>query len=740
MKGILRSIYYSFPIQLMLLHLRKQQLLLAFWILLAAIVNGSIMRSFGAVSIFLAPEYLGQVSFLSGVFTGLSFGVFFMSWNIASFLFFSRHFKFLAATSKPFRNYTINNLGIPFVFLIYYFVHLMRFELSSELMNLTDVIVLPLGILTGLSLLLIISFIYIAGSERAIHRTLKSRKNPPNNSLLPIIKNIRPIDETKQIQVANYFSGFFKVRYPRPVLHYNRRFLERVFERNHYAAFLAIIFAFFLLMNYGYFLDKRMFQLPAASSVLLFFSILIAATGAFVYWLKGWSVLVFIGIIAVFNWLIDQEVIDMRNKAFGLSYQNQDQWPEYSTDHLLTVASSERCMRDSINMIRLLEQWKDNQQTAKPYLYLMSVSGGGIRSATFSFHTMRSIDSTLQGNLMKKLFLFSGASGGMFGATYYRELYRQKSKDAGVWQLDEKYGENISRDLLNPIFSSLVTRDLITPSQYFTVGAYRYVKDRGYAFEEQLNYNTGHILKGTLRDYFADEAYVRIPLGIYLSTVSQDGRKLMICSQPVSFLMHPQPDSTSGVTVEPDAIDYVSYFEKQNPYNIRLLTALRMNATFPIVLPNVWLPTQPVVDVMDAGMRDNYGMEINCRFLHKFRKWIQENTSGVVLLQIRDHKKSERKKETRDYGLGDIFYKPFTALQNNFYSVQDYYLESMMSYLQESVNIKRFVFVYEPLPNKPNATLNFHLTTDEKRSVIESASSSQIQSLLHQLSQIPVRE
>jgi hypothetical protein len=724
----------------MLLHLRKQQLLLAFWILLAAIVNGSIMRSFGAVSIFLAPEYLGQVSFLSGVFTGLSFGVFFMSWNIASFLFFSRHFKFLAATSKPFRNYTINNLGIPFVFLIYYFVHLMRFELSSELMNLTDVIVLPLGILTGLSLLLIISFIYIAGSERAIHRTLKSRKNPPNNSLLPIIKNIRPIDETKQIQVANYFSGFFKVRYPRPVLHYNRRFLERVFERNHYAAFLAIIFAFFLLMNYGYFLDKRMFQLPAASSVLLFFSILIAATGAFVYWLKGWSVLVFIGIIAVFNWLIDQEVIDMRNKAFGLSYQNQDQWPEYSTDHLLTVASSERCMRDSINMIRLLEQWKDNQQTAKPYLYLMSVSGGGIRSATFSFHTMRSIDSTLQGNLMKKLFLFSGASGGMFGATYYRELYRQKSKDAGVWQLDEKYGENISRDLLNPIFSSLVTRDLITPSQYFTVGAYRYVKDRGYAFEEQLNYNTGHILKGTLRDYFADEAYVRIPLGIYLSTVSQDGRKLMICSQPVSFLMHPKPDSTSGVTVEPDAIDYVSYFEKQNPYNIRLLTALRMNATFPIVLPNVWLPTQPVVDVMDAGMRDNYGMEINCRFLHKFRKWIQENTSGVVLLQIRDHKKSERKKETRDYGLGDIFYKPFTALQNNFYSVQDYYLESMMSYLQESVNIKRFVFVYEPLPNKPNATLNFHLTTDEKRSVIESASSSQIQSLLHQLSQIPVRE
>jgi hypothetical protein len=379
MKRIFKAIFYSFPIQLTLIHITRQQLLLAFWILLAAIVNGSIMRSFGAVSIFLAPEYLGQVSFLSGLFTGLSFGVFFMSWNIATFLFFSRHFKFLAATSKPFRNYTINNLGIPVLFLIYYFVHLVRYELSSELMSMTDVIFMPLGILTGLSLLLIISFIYIAGSERAIHRTLKSRKNPPNNSFLPIIKNIYPIDETKQIHVANYFSGFFKVRYPRPVLHYNRRFLERVFERNHYAAFLAIIFAFFLLMNYGYFLDKRVFQLPAAASILLFFSILIAASGAFVYWLKGWSLLIFVSIVALFNWLIDHEVIDMRNKAFGLSYHNQDQWPEYSTDHLLTVASAERSTRDSLNMIRLLDQWKDNQQSAKPYLYLMSVSGGGIR-------------------------------------------------------------------------------------------------------------------------------------------------------------------------------------------------------------------------------------------------------------------------------------------------------------------------------------------------------------------------
>ncbi len=42
---------------------------------------------------------------------------------------------------------------------------------------------------------------------------------------------------------------------------------------------------------------------------------------------------------------------------------------------------------------------------------------------------------------------------------------------------------------------------------------------------------------------------------------------------------------------------------------MRLLTALRINATFPYVLPNVWLPSKPVIDVMDAGLRDNYGQK-----------------------------------------------------------------------------------------------------------------------------------
>jgi hypothetical protein len=342
----------------------------------------------------------------------------------------------------------------------------------------------------------------------------------------------------------------------------------------------------------------------------------------------------------------------------------------------------------------------------------------------------------MRGDLMNKIFLYSGASGGMLGTTYYRELYRRRNQGMNINPMNPEYGDHVGKDLLNPIFSALVTRDLVTPSQYFSIGPYRYVKDRAFAFEEQFNANTGFMLNGLLKDYQMEEQNAHIPLGLYLSTVTRDGRKLMICTQPVSFLMRPAPDSSRGITAEPDAIDYGSFFSKQDPYNLRLLTALRMNATFPYVLPNVWLPSQPVIDVMDAGMRDNYGQEMNFRFVHTFKQWIRENTSGVILLQIRDHIKTEKIISTRPNGLSDIFFKPLEALQNNIYYVQDYYQESMLSYLSQDVNIRRFVFMYEPPKNRPNAALNFHLTAEEKISVIESLSNPQITEQLKQLQQL----
>ena len=732
MRQYLQGIWYSFPVQLLFLHFRKYQLLLLFWFLLGSAISGGFMSHFGAGSLFLAPEYLGRVSFISSFFTGAAYGVFLMSWNITTFILFSRYFKFLATATKPFLRYSLNNGLLPLLFLINYFVQLVRFDKFSELMSTGEILLIGAGFLCGLVLFILFSFFYFYGSEQAIIRTLQPVLSNPRQFL----EKYKPIpvrtDEDMVVRVDYFLSGFFSIRKTRTVTHYSPGFLDLIFKRHNFAAVMAIVLAFLVLGIYGFFLDHPVLQLPAAASIFVFFSILIAASGALAYWLDTWSIPVTILLILVFNFLFRYEYLDIRNKAFGLNYEERQRRPSYSLQALQEVCTPGQVQADSLHMIGILERWKQRQGVDKPYLFVINVSGGGNRSATFTFQTLRMVDNALGGLLMKKTVLFSGASGGMLGAAYYRELYRRQGGNAMAVP-DSVSTSRISKDLLNPIFSAYVTRDLISPVQKFSVGPYRYVKDRGYAFEQQFNYNTGGIMDGRLADYIKDEAAARIPLGIFSSTISQDGRKLMVASQPIRFLMRPVGDTIRPA--EPDAVDYGAFFKELNPYNLRLLSALRMNATFPYVLPNVWLPTVPIVDVMDAGLRDNFGQEITLRFLHVFREWIRNNTAGVVYIQVRDRKKGEWKDDLPEPGIGDILYKPVTTLQYNFYKVQDYMQESMISYLRSEVPLHRYVFIYEPVNSKKGAALSFHLTEQEKKDISQSVYNERNQQMLLQLVQ-----
>jgi hypothetical protein len=324
--------------------------------------------------------------------------------------------------------------------------------------------------------------------------------------------------------------------------------------------------------------------------------------------------------------------------------------------------------------------------------------------------------------LMRKTFLMSGASGGMFSAAYFRELYRARQNSLTINLQDTRYLNNISGDLLNPVFSSMIARDLFAPAQKFSVGPYYYVKDRGYAFEQKLNENTEGILDKNLGDYSADEKAANIPLIIFNSVVTRDGRKLMLCSQPISFLMQTQYAEADSISLSPDAIDFATLFAKQDALNIRLLTALRMNATFPYILPNVWLPTKPIIDVMDAGLRDNFGQETSLRFLHVFKDWLKENTRGILLIQIRDRGRGGWEKPFESRDISGVITKPGTILQTNWYKLQDYSQNDQIAYASNffDSNFHRITFQYVPEKEDRGATLNLHLTAREKKEVISS--------------------
>src|SRR6186997_803286 len=142
MKAWLRGFFYSFPVQLLFLHFRKYQVLLIFWFVLFSTINGTFMRTFGADSLYLAPEYLGNVNALGAAIVGIAIGMFIMSWNITSFILFSRHFRFLAATTNPFLKYCINNCVIPVIFLIFYFFKAYKFDHNKELIRGAEILFL----------------------------------------------------------------------------------------------------------------------------------------------------------------------------------------------------------------------------------------------------------------------------------------------------------------------------------------------------------------------------------------------------------------------------------------------------------------------------------------------------------------------------------------------------------------------------------------------------------------------
>jgi hypothetical protein len=582
-----------------------------------------------------------------------------------------------------------------------------------------EIIFLIGGFFAGLAFILVISFLYFFSADKTILRKLQ----PVFNNAKDYILQLQPETNTNTrtlIHAEWFLTSFYSVRRCRDVSHYSQKIMDAIFKRHHFAAVISILFAMLFLILIGFFIDHKAFQIPAGASITLLFAIMIGISGAIAYFFQSWSIPFLVIFFLALNYMYQIGWIDPRNKAYGLDYNHEKSWPEYGEECLNTMSSPDNVAKDKLNMTQILDKWKAKQvDTAKPLLILIATSGGGNRSATFTMNMLQGLDSVSKGELFRKTFLITGASGGMIGATYFRELYREKLRGRPINLQDDRYVDAISDDLLNPTFSSFVARDIFAPAQYFSVGPYRYIKDRGYSFELKLNTNTNNTLNHCLKDYIQDESNAVIPLMFFHSVISRDAKKLIISTQPVRFMMQPPADTSITFNNTPDAVDFVSFFSKQNPYNLRMLTILRTNATFPIVMPSVWLPSKPVIDVMDGGLRDNFGMENCLRFIASMKEWIQQNTRGVLILQIRDRQAGGWETPYELKGFGDHTIKPVLLLQHSWSKMMEYFQNDMYTYFASNIGfpVYKVVFQYTSADKSNQAALSFHLTEQEKRDI-----------------------
>ncbi len=703
------------------------------------------MKKFGIPYLFLDPEYLGRVDYWSFLLLGGAFGGFLLTWNITTYILHSFRFPFLATLERPFVKYCLNNSLIPIIFVILYFVQIITFQSMSELEIGKDILLQLAGFLSGFFIVISISITYFFSTNKNIFKMfgIKRRKRKQVDRHIKVGK--KQWKDTKRgqkkIEVRYYLSNPFKIKFTRNVDHYDKALISSVLRHHHLNSLIVELITLATLVSLGLLVDYPIFRFPAGASVLLVFAIMMMFVGAFSFWLRGWRVTVFILFFIGLNFLVKYELIEFKNKAYGINYESE--YAHYGVDSLKEFSWKGAIEDDRQNMQIILSNWQnkladDLSKGELPKMIFINTSGGGLRSAVWTTHILQEIDKLSEGKIFNQSFMITGASAGMIGAAYYRELYLRDQLEGKVNRYDRKYVDNIAKDMLNPMAYVLLVSDIFFPLQKFKVGDYTYRKDRGYIFERQLNENTEYFLDKSLIDYEPYEKSMLIPMMVISPTINNDGRKLFISTQPVSFLTRP----TGGYHVlnqaEIDGVDFQRLFVKQDAGKLKFTSALRMNATFPYISPNVMLPSNPVIQVTDAGMRDNFGFESSIRFLYLFKEWILNNTSGVIFIQIRDSRKFSGIKSTKRQSLIDQLFNPIGDFYMNWDKFQDYNNDKLLEYASAWMEGKIDVVRFEYIPSSMDevASLSWHLTTKEKENIINSINSAQNKRSLTRLDQL----
>ena len=720
----LRPIFYAFPVQLVLVHLKRHPLSVLIWLMLFLTIFNAFGKTFGIPYLFLDPEYLGQVNAWSFFLVGLSLGVLIITFQVSSYILNSFRFPFLATLQMPFVTYFLNNSTLPLAFLIAYSIQLYQFQMRSGLADTATIVADLAALLAGVITMSIFLMVYFFSRNTNLAALVRKRKKRGETvEAQMMMKKTLDWESVQRLSrvwtVTNFITRQFRIRPVRGVEHYDERLLLAVFKQHHFNAFLYQVLALSLLIALGFLMDDARFILPAGASILLMMATLLMVTGAFSYWTRGWRFVAFLVLAAVLSLTIRFGAFDYQNHAYGLDYRPPPR--PYGSAELMAANNAQAVLADEAYTLSILENWHDKQPERKPPLILLTASGGGHRASMWTFSMLQFLDSLYPGTLMQRTAFMSGASGGMLGLSYFRELYYQQRLGAAIHLQDTTYREALTSDLLNPIAFTIVVNDLFYPWRTFHYAGKTYAKDRGYTFEHYLNRNTGHLFDKPLAAYREPERQADIPMLVLSPTIITDERKLFIAPHPVRYLTRPGLDSVSFFRGGVDGVDFISFFDAFNSDSLRFSTALRLNATYPYVLPTVNLPTDPIIEVMDAGIRDNFGLETATRFLLVFREWIKRHTSKVILINMNSVNSEMLRKPPPQRNLFSKFFNPVGNIYTNWSQIQHFnqqYLLHKTGLLLDG-KLEFIEFNYTPgLKQERAASMSFRLTAREKQNIL----------------------
>lgn len=724
-KRILTAIIEFFPINLLISHIKYNNIMLLYWIVLFGVINNYIGEGIGLSFLFLSPEYLEASSPVAFMLLGAGIGGFIMAYHIYSYVQLGPLYPFIATLSRPFYKFSYNNSIIPLAFIINLAVNIFQFQKSNEYIGTAELSFQIISFLGGIVSFIVLALLYFLPTNKDLFKITGKKSEDFQADSTNVYTTLHRhrnwyrhflVDSDKRYF---YLSSTFKIKRSRSSAHYDINILNKVFNQNHVN---ASVFEILLLISFviiGLFRDYELFQFPSAVSIMMLLTIIIMVVSALFSWFKAWTFPVLIIFLFFVNYVNkNTKYLQFKSYAYGLSYEKEDLLKYHKNSALEATLSDSIVQRDLEEYIQTLENWKEKTGERKPKLIVVNTSGGGLRSAMWTFKVLQTLDSLTQNEVSTHIQMMTGASGGTIGAAYYRDLLLME-KDSSITRLDKKYLDNISKDLLNRLSFSIPTNDLFFRIKKKEINGYEYVIDRGYEFEQELIYNLDGAFNRTLGDYTQVEKNADIPTMILTPTIVNDGRRLIIGSQHHGYLQKfSENNEEMGLHLNTENIEYLKFFDKINPKEINFTTVLRMSATFPYIMPMISMPTTPNMFIMDAGIRDNYGYKVTVQYLVSLQKWIKENTSGVIVLRIRDNIKDLIDNDSYDVGFYRRFILPFGNMYGNFLKMQDYNQDEMFSVMIPAMDFPVDVVTFNLREQAENKiSLSWHLTAKEKEKV-----------------------
>lgn len=739
LRQITDRVFYFFPFQLVVLHLKKNHVMLLCWLLLFGYITQAVGLKYGIPYLFLYPEYFGTANFWSFLMLGFSLGGFITGFNLFTYTLHAYRFPFVATLARPFLKFNINNAIIPALFVLTYLWCSAHLQYTKELVPAWDVVLHLTAFLLGMTMFLLMALVYFTRTNIDVHKVMARdgegfQPEPVMEDIIPIVPPVRHHQRkasrwlrreqrARKWRVETYLTWPLQLKLARSIKHYDQELLRGVLWQNHINANIFELIMVVTFLALGAFSNTPVFAIPAGASIFLLFTMVLMLYSAVSSWVKGWMVTLLIALVVFLNLLSLKTQRFMYNtQAYGLDYSGTP--AVYTREAIHALATDTATARADAEAHRAtLDLWLRKNRALpfageKPPLIIINTSGGGSRAMLWTFRCLQVADSLLQGNLMDRSVLMAGSSGGLIGAAYYRQLALEDKLGGPERPDDPAHLDQVASDILNPIAFNLVTNDMFIRYRKVQDGDRTYTLDRAYAFELGLTTLTGGLLNIRMRDMAEYERRAESPMLLISPTILNDGRRLLISSLPVAYLTNIAPEEPLHSDPEPESIEFQRLFRDHDPGSLKLSSALRMSATFPYISPVVSLPSEPKMAVMDAGGRDNYGYRSTLAFLRTHREWLKENVGRVVVVQMRDSKRSLPVKPVNSSLLGRLT-EPVGSVYDNFIRVQDQDFDFALKTAEAWMPVPFHLLDLQlSMRDEAEVSLSWHLTAVEKQLVL----------------------